>query len=831
MLAHKPIIFQLSSRCLRLVLILFLLAGCTPGAGEPLPVSPVETQAVQLPQAEIVFTAQLPSPLSDEQSLFLEMMDEVTGLALNPVRVKMEAVDNLKYTVKISIPLGSVIKYRYSRDHDSAGSIEYTSRGQQVRYRLVHVIGPGEVYDLVSAWRSVPFEVNPGRIQGQVAIEVSNSPIVNALVTAGGMHTFTASDGSFLLEGLPPGTHNLVVYSLDGSFGTFQQGAVVAPDSTTPAFIQVVPAQQVNVTFIVKPPANHLQGIPIRLVGNTYGLGNTFADLHGGVSVMASRAPMMAILPDGSYSLTLRLPAGFDLRYKYTLGDGFWNAELQSDGNFRIRQLIVPSEEINIQDSVDTWTRDGVDPISFTVTVPQNTPTSDAISIQFNPYGWTEPIPMWPLGSGRWFYVLYNPRHLLPKASYRYCRNEQCGIADASDSAGANGTGKPFSSAAESKKVEDTITSWTWMDNPGIPVIVSASQVKPRDEGFMAALEFIPGYHPGWQPYMSAAFKNVKDVGANTVILSPTWHYTQSNPPVIEAVPGQDPFWTDLTQMMNQASQQGLNVVLHPVILYNEAPDGWWQTAERSEGWWQSWFDRYRTFLLYHADLAAQMGAKALIVNDENMLPALPGGVLADGSPSGVPGNAAEDWAQLIKDVRGRYTGQLIWMAPMTGTELPAIPEFLAQFDQVYVRVSAPLSEAEQPTLAELEAAFTELMDTQLLPLQEKTNQPVVLGLQYASAQGAAQGCIRVGEACLPAGDLYQPALEAESAELALGLQADVYSAALAAVNQRSWISGFVAGGYYPPVALKDKSYSVRLKPAADVLWYWYPRLLGTKTQ
>jgi hypothetical protein len=472
-----------------------------------------------------------------------------------------------------------------------------------------------------------------------------------------------------------------------------------------------------------------------------------------------------------------------------------------------------------------------MEPVSFTVTVPENTPVSDAITIQFNPYGWTEPIPMWPLGNQRWFYVLYNPLHLPSNASYRYCRNEQCGIADAVASAGMNGTGISFESALATKKADDKVTAWAWLENTTSPVIVSASEVKPRDEGFMTALAFAPGYHPGWQPYMNWAFKNMKDIGANTVILTPTWHYTQNNPPVIEAVPGQDPFWTDLTQMMNQARQQQLNVVLHPVGLYNGDPAEWWQNAGRSEGWWQSWFDRYRTFLLYHADLAAQMEAKALILNDEYMAAALPGGMLADGSSSGVPGDAAERWTALIEAVRGRYNGQLIWMVPVTDAELPAIPEFLSVFDQVYVRISAPLGDSEQPDMVELEAAFTELLDTELLPLQEKTNQPVVIGLQYASAQGTTQACIRAGEDCLAADDLYKAGFEIASADLALGTQADLYSAALSAVNQRSWVSGFVAGGYYPPVALKDKSYSVRLKPAADVLWYWYPRLVGQGTQ
>jgi hypothetical protein len=62
---------------------------------------------------------------------------------------------------------------------------------------------------------------------------------------------------------------------------------------------------------------------------------------------------------------------------------------------------------------------------------------------------------------------------------------------------------------------------------------------------------------------------------------------------------------------------------------------------------------------------------------------------------------------------------------------------------------------------------------------------------------------------------------------LNLQLQADLYEAVLTAVNGRPWISGVVSRGYYPPAALRDKSASVHGKPAADILWYWYPRLTG----
>jgi len=36
-----------------------------------------------------------------------------------------------------------------------------------------------------------------------------------------------------------------------------------------------------------------------------------------------------------------------------------------------------------------------------------------------------------------------------------------------------------------------------------------------------------------------------------------------------------------------------------------------------------------------------------------------------------------------------------------------------------------------------------------------------------------------------------------------------------------------VSRGYFAPVALQDKSASIHGKPTSDLLWYWFPRLLG----
>lgn len=777
------------------------------------------------PLTEILFQVQTPSELDEGEEIRIEFLDEVTGLALNPAYAQMESKDRRNFAALVPVPLGSVLRYRYVRTGNPL-SIEYSSQGSQVRYRLYVVEGPGSIRDMIAAWKSEPAKSNLGRVRGQVLLKTGQAPAVNALITAGGMSTLTSSDGSFLLEGLPEGVHNMVVYSLDGSFRPFQQGASVANDSTTPAAVEVEPTEKVTVTFVVRPPEENLKGAPIRLVGNIYSLGNTFADLRGGVSVLASRAPVLSLQTDGSYSITLELPVGLDLRYKYTLGDGFWNAERRANGALRLRQFIVPDEDVTIEDTIDTWTTEGYEPVSFTVTVPENTPVTDSISIQFNPYGWTEPIPMWTLGNNRWFYVLYNPLDLFSNASYRYCRNEQCGIADAVDTSGPKAAGHPFKPSDQTQNFEDTVTEWNWLaPSTSSPVVVSTGDTQPR-VNFLAGVEWTPLYHPSWQPYFRAAVQNMTDIGANSVILTPTWKLTHQIPPVIEPVPGQDPLWLDMTGVAKTAEEQGLTLILHPMLRYNQDPQAWWQEARRDDGWWQSWFDQYRAFLLYHADLAEQVKAKTLILGDETLLPAVPFGTMPDGSPSGVPVDAERRWKDLIAEVRARYQGQVAWMVPFQG-KLATVPLFIGDLDLAYVQVSAPLTDRDAATPEQLQETFAAALADEINRLRNRVKGPVLIGLKYPAVQGYYDGCITSPNGCVPGSIFDTPGAVDPAAVHDYQEQAEAFNALLAAASSVDWVNGFFAVGYYPPVELRDLSTSVRGKPAGDMLWYWFPHLLG----
>lgn len=815
-----------------MVVILFSTPACAitlfklPGGGNSTPEAPTPTipTSTPLPLTQVIFHAALPTPLAPNETLSIRILDEVTGLGFNYADYPMQARDALNYAATLPLAVNSVVKYRYVRIGGS-GTQEYSAFNQPIRYRLYYVAGPGEVIDLIAAWPDRPFNGAMGSVQGTAINADSGTSISNLLVSAGGIQAITDSAGRFVLQGVPVGTHNVVGYALDGGYATFQQGATVAQGLATPVEIRVKASVLVPVTFTVHVPGNTQPGAPVRIAGNLLQLGNTFADLRGGMNVIADRMPIMNYIAEGTYNYTIYLPVGTDVRYKYTLGDGIWNAERKSNSGFELRQLIVPPNGAIIEEVVASWQSSPSAPISFEVTVPPNTPAGDIIYIQFNPYGWTEPIPMWSAGNNVWKYRLYGPMDLT-SIFYRYCRNGQCSVADDEATAGDSASGHQVGTAITGQDIRDSVTRWAWMSSNG-PTTLVGSNVVARTGVFMTGIEFQPYFHPNWTNFTPQAMQNAQALGSNWVIVTPTWTYSSANPIIFGARPGADPLWTDTANMVAQGRALNLSVGIFPQPRFPASAADFWRNAPRDPTWWQIWFDNYRAFAVHYADLASQTGAQALILGGDWIGPALPNGTLFDGNQSGVPSDAETRWLAILNEVRAHFRGQILWAMPYTAPNL-VTPTFITQTDGVYLLISGNLSGNLIPSKPEMEAAAASLLDNSVAPLQALIGKPVYLAFAYPSANGGGANCLPANNgACLDWTALSQPTTERAEININLQLQADIYEILMSAVNTRPWISGVVSRGYYPPTLLQDKSASIHGKPAGDVLWYWYQRFLG----
>jgi len=339
----------------------------------------------------------------------------------------------------------------------------------------------------------------------------------------------------------------------------------------------------------------------------------------------------------------------------------------------------------------------------------------------------------------------------------------------------------------------------------------------------MTGLEFQSTYSPIWGPDLVRGFENAVMLKAGWVILSPTWSAIRSDPPRLDQIPGDDLSFPEVSSLVLQARSRELNVALFPTIRFPASASQWVQQAPRDFKWWVSWNAMYRKFLLHYADIASQNGASALIIGGEWISPYLPGGILADGSSSNVPSDAEGTWRSMLQEVRSKFNGILIWALPYP-SGLKNIPPFLDAVDRIYLIWTASLAQDGNATEEVLYNKAAALLDSDVLPLQQRFGKPVILAIDYPSVDGATTGCLPAVEGgCLDFTQLDRPNTDQLQLTLDLDEQALAYNAIMLAVNERPWIAGVVSHGYFPLAPLQDKSTSVNGKPAAGVLWYWYP--------
>lgn len=782
-----------------------------------------------LPAAEVIFNVIPPADTTSKSDLALVVVDEVTGLDYNTVTHDMKHQRDGHWEVHLAVPVGSVIRYRYTRQSPTLAD-EANTTGKPIEYRLAKIDGTTQIDDIIAAWTDTPYRGSVGRIIGQLTARDDRSPLSEVMLVVAGIRTFSDGEGKFRIEGLHPGVHQLVALTPTGAYKSFQQGTLIAADSTTPVTIQLEPAKKVQVTFEISVPDDTIPGTPLRIAGNVQQMGNVFRPLSGGVNLSVAKIPEAVLVTPTDYIAVVTLYSGTDLRYKYTLGDGFWNAERDADGYFLTRQLIIPDYDLIIKDSVATWHGGPKGSVQFNVTVPEETPPDEQISLQLNPYTWFEPIPMWPQEDHQWFYILHSPLDFSGTIGYRYCRNYQCGSADDIETAGPDSIGRPLTPSRDPQQVVDEVTEWWWITTDTPTTTIIAPVINKRDD-YEVGVELTSSYQPNQEDLIESILDKVADLGSNAIILTPSWKFEENSPtPVIAFDPTQAPFEADLKNTINEALKRKLKVSLRPRLHVEDGSlQDWWLTATRDSAWWDVWFEEYRSFILTYARQAEQNEVPRLILGGVETMPALPDGLIADEIPSEAPMDAEHRWMEIITEIRDVYDGALAFQVELA-EEIQTIPNFVVAFDEVYVYWHAPIAATQDASSAEMQSAASSLLDNTLLADPALSNVPIYLSLEYLSIVDSASACAKApDETCRDNAEFNQGAIVDPDLEVDLLAQAQALNALLLEATIRSGIQGIYIRGYNPSVILHDKSASIYGKPGRDVIWYWYSRLTGSK--
>ncbi|MEN8241303.1 MAG: hypothetical protein ABFS17_05240 [Chloroflexota bacterium] len=781
--------------------------------------------------AQITFWAYLPASISPEETVNLVIQDEVTGLPYNQTRVEMASFGEGLYGVMINFNLDTVVKYYYERNLNGSQIPETDLNNGEVRYRMYLVRDPGETHDLIAGWADAPnSSTTAGRIDGFVEDRNTGLRLADVLITAGGLQTLSDGSGRFTLYPLKPGKHTLVAYPIDGSYKVFQQEAVVAADASTPSELFLEPSSWVEVSFIVSAPESTIDGAPMRMTGNLVQLGNTFSNLGAGVSGDINQMPLMTSNGAGYYSLKIRLPAETEILYKYTLGDGFWNAEHDPKGNYFTRRLVLPSdgEPVVIQDEIATWKTSQTADIWFSVTAPETTPNDDVVSIQFQLANWMPGLPMYSVGDNEWVYPLISPQNFAGPIAYRYCRNGQCSGSYQPGNESSGPGRETITQFSETNLENDEILYWSQIEQIQ-PAITAPEDVEQRDDQFLTGIAFSPYYFPSWNEFIDQSLLDVRGTNAAQVIFSPSWVAVGPRLPVLFSPRIESsPRWHETAHNLETAHDLGLKTGLFPQMRFSSTATQWWQAADTTdENWWLAWFEQYRKFILQYADLAEKTETETLVLGGDWLLPSLP---IADNLENyHLPGNVESLWLAIIEDIRERYHGKLAWHIPVSMLE-HAPKSVLADVDQVYLQWDAPLTTQSGASIESMTSQATVLMELYIQPFYDEVGKPVIISLAYPSAAGSDLSCIPTSlqdPTCLDPTPLLQGPVANLQPKVDLQVQADLYTAVMAAIEYQDWVAGVISQGWYPPMESHDPSASAHGKPAQDVLTEWFRLFLG----
>jgi hypothetical protein len=771
------------------------------------------------------FFVELSEPLPADSQLSLEWVDPLNAHQLNPSYEVMQPVDELHYQLDVPSKKGTLLQYRFIQT-GKANEIEVGADGQVLPSRFYYITNHSRIQDKVLGFTASLSSVPLGRMEGTLRLKGSGQPAAGAIVTVSGISTTTSVDGKFKLEGIPAGTQNVTVFSPAGDFEPFEQQAIIEEKNVTPMDVVLDARKLVNVTFIVTTPKGTPPLAALYLYGNLTTMGDSFAGLFGGTSLIQNRALRLTKQSENEYLVVLQLPIDTEVHYLYSLGDTFWNSETSQTGQANRRSFFVSRQDMVIEDKVEAWITPNFKPVSFKFTPPASTQATDRIQIQFNAYGWMDPLEMWPVGDGTYEFTLVNPLNFSTPVNYRFCRSEMCGTTDPENQQDKQ---LSFSATTTEQILETTADQWSlWIPNSD-PTTVTTENSMPRDSGFHAIVEMTDSYRPSWQAYYDSSLDGAIGLNANTVIIPVTWTFRSASPVWLANNLSQDPSIEDIRIEVTRAKAKGLQVYLKAETRYSTTADDFWNNFSSDQTGWDQWFTEITNFYRSIAQLSLISQADGLILGDETVSQIIGKTNDIDGIMDEYPDNANDRWQGIFSEIRTLYPGECLLALNFDDLQDPGnLP--LDRMDGIYLLNLGRIAESAGDVKSYSEKIGLKLDDV-LDPIFGDNGKKIWLGVDFPSVVSSYLGCIEFAEKCMLPSVLNFPAPIQPELAVSLQEQANLYNAVLPEVNRRAWVDGVSTRRYLITGNNQDQSSSIRGKPAADIVWYWYSSYTGKPTQ
>lgn len=312
----------------------------------------------------------------------------------------------------------------------------------------------------------------------------------------------------------------------------------------------------------------------------------------------------------------------------------------------------------------------------------------------------------------------------------------------------------------------------------------------PRIDG----MAFSPHFElPDQGMTFDSMIDEIATLGASHLSLVVQW----SQPDISASSLGPDPKETlpdaRLRGLIRRARARGVEVMLFPILWVAQRKIGEWRGTLAPidpEAWWLS----YERFVMHYAQIAQDEGASIYSIGSE--LASLEG--------------EEPRWRALIAQVRAVFKGRLIYSANWDHyAEVP----FWDALDLVGLTAYYELTKDRDASLAELTDAWRKIRDV-LLDWRELAGvkAPLVFTeLGYPSIDGTATA----------------PWDYTRNAPVDLEEQRRALEAFRRAWGHRDELAGVFFWNWFGPGGPKDRWYTLKGKPALDVVKRWYARPRG----
>ncbi|MBI3743537.1 MAG: hypothetical protein HY261_04540 [Chloroflexi bacterium] len=337
--------------------------------------------------------------------------------------------------------------------------------------------------------------------------------------------------------------------------------------------------------------------------------------------------------------------------------------------------------------------------------------------------------------------------------------------------------------------------------------------------------------------YLNSTVQAVSEAGGGWFAYDQQGTYLSIEPPVIGDVPPQpSPYQhrtateDELTRMVAAARARNLKFVLKVSAIYDglldpakdpfgaanldiaaraEATLDQWadrlaQGDAAARTYWDAWFEQYSAFVLKQAAIAQRLGIEVITMTSHER-----SADLEENAPR---------WRQLIARVRQVYGGKLTYIIPTYDASSGRNAFPWADLDYITFYPASRISDAAQPSIAEIKAAFERFSNEVVEPAARRWNRPVLFITTFMSRTP-------------PYHEWFEWSQPHPEIGLDLLTQAKETEAFFQVMSNKPWVAGIFSWAFWwrddfnstvnPGDASYDKGGSIRNKPATAIWRRW----------